>query len=253
MPLRFADISALGKLRVSGEAAPRFITTMFTADTSPLDEIGGVTASLLLNGEGGVIDLVSLIRTGDVEYMVVTDGPCRQEAYDWLSAHSELTDDAGAVFPGLAVTDESPQLACIALFGEGARAVLTELAGAELTAFPHTGALTMAQLDTVAALILSSPALPGESYEVFCPPAAAEGLIYAFMSFPEIAPATFDEYAGQRVQAGTWFTAADSAEYVFPDEAGLGHLLRPSADFVGAQAVSAQRGKLPCQPPAPLG
>jgi glycine cleavage system aminomethyltransferase T len=57
------------------------------------------------------------------------------------------------------------------------------------------------------------------------------------MSFPEIQPASFDEYAEQRIQARTWFAAADNAEYTFPDEVGLEHLLRPSNDFVGARAL----------------
>jgi glycine cleavage system aminomethyltransferase T len=245
MPLNFTDISALGKLRISGEAAARFISTLFTADMTSLDAMGGATASLLLNGEGEIIDLVLLIRTGDREYMVSTNEACRQEVYEWLTAHSTLSDEAGALFEDLAITDESSQLACVALFGEGSQAVLEELAGAELLAFPHSGALTMAQLDTVAALILASPVLPGENYELFCQPAAAEGLQYAFMSFPEVQPASFAEYVEQRIQAQTWFAAADSAEYTFPAEAGLEHLLRLSNDFVGAQALRHRNGSQP--------
>jgi glycine cleavage system aminomethyltransferase T len=249
-------MDALGKIRVSGEAAHDFIRIMFTADTAPLAEPGGVTPSLLLTGEAEVIDLVLIIRTGPSEYMVTTSPATADEAFAWLSAHGGIRDEKGAVFEGLALSDETEKLANVVLFGEGSTAVLTELAdlaglgepdgpggpaSGGFAAAPRMGSLTMVQLDTVPTLVLASPVLPrepsGEVFELFCPPEGAQGLINAFLSFPEIDPMEQDEYRQLREQQGTWFAPADDASYTFPNETPLIRLIRTPQDFVGAQAL----------------
>jgi glycine cleavage system aminomethyltransferase T len=235
-------MSALGKLRISKAAAHDFIRIMFTADTAPLAEPGGVTASLLLTGEAEIIDIVLIIRTGDDEYMVTTSPATVDEAFAWLEAHSKITDDEGALFDELAITNETGKLANVVLFGAGSIAVLDELSGQTLAASPRIGRIVMAQLDTVPTLILTSPVLPKETevYELFCPPAHAPGLIQALLSFSEIDPIEREEYRALRERQGTWFAPADETAYTFPDEAGLLRLARTPMDFVGGQALAAR-------------
>jgi glycine cleavage system aminomethyltransferase T len=213
---------------------------MFTAEVGALDEPGTVMASLLLTGEAEIIDAVLIIRTGDDEYMITTNSATAGEAFAWLEAHAEIKDDEGAIFEGLALSNETEKLAGVVLFGEGSTSVLEELAGRSLDAFPRLGSLTMAQLDTVPALILNSPVLPAETevYELFCPPASVEGLTHALLSFPEIDSMDAKEYQALREQQGTWFAQADDAAYAFPDELGLLRLVRTPMDFVGAQALT---------------
>jgi glycine cleavage system aminomethyltransferase T len=242
--MRFCDMSALGKLRVSGTAAHDFIRIMCTADMASLAEPGGVTASLLLTGEAEIIDLVLIIRTGDDEYMVTTSPATADEVFSWLKAHGGITDDEGALFEGLTITNETGKLADIVLFGEGSTAVLDELSGQTRATSPCVGHLTMTQLDTVPTLIFRSPVLPRETkvYELFCPPASVLGLTNALLSFPEIDPMDAEEYQALREQQGTWFAQADEAAYAFPDEAGLLRLVRTPMDFVGGKALSARCG-----------
>jgi glycine cleavage system aminomethyltransferase T len=237
--IHFTDISPLGKLRISGLSAHDFIRTMFTADVEKLGHLGGVTASLLLTGEAEIIDVVLIIRTGDNEYMVTTSPQTVEEVFAWLTAHSELSDDEGAIFEGLEITNQTEALADIILFGEGSRAVLDELSGGTFASAPHTGNITLVQLDTIVVLSFESPVLPGidEVYELFCPPAGAEGLKYAFMSFPEIDPMPLEEYRALRIESKTWFENADEASYTFPSDANLLHLIREEKDFVGAKAL----------------
>ncbi|MDR2587719.1 MAG: hypothetical protein LBC23_05620 [Coriobacteriales bacterium] len=245
--MRFCDMSALGKFRVSGAAAHDFIRIMFTADTALLAEPGSVAPSLLLTGEAEVIDLVLIIRTGPDEYMVTTSPATIDEAFAWLSAHGKISDEEGAIFEGLALSNETDKLADVVLFGEGSTAVLEELAVGGFAASPCTGSLTMVQLDTVPALMLASPVLPGEPsgevFELFCSPAGAQGLANAFLSFPEMEPVEVDEYRSLRAQQGTWFSQAAAAAYTFPDEAALMGFVRAPMDFVGGQALAARLGE----------
>jgi glycine cleavage system aminomethyltransferase T len=237
--IHFTDISPIGKLRISGSSAHDFIRTMFTADVEKLEQLGGATASLLLTGEAEIIDTVIIIRTGDNEYMVTTHSQTVEEVFDWLTAHGKITDDEGAIFEGLEITNQTAALADVVLFGEGSRAVIDELSNGTFASAPHTGHITLVQLDTVTVLVFESPVLPGigEVYELLCPPDGAEGLKYAFMSFPEIDPMPFDEYRALRIESKTWFEQADEASYIFPHDAGLLHLIRKESDFVGAKAL----------------
>ena len=236
--IRFCDMSPLGKLRVCGAASHDFIRIMFTADPGAFEGLGGAAAALLLTGEAEIIDLAVIIRTGDDEYMVTTSAATADEAFAWLQSHSEIADDNGPIFEGLEITNETDSLADVVLFGEGSWAVLDELAGGSLELFPHNGSLVMAQLGTVPVLILASPVLPGEVFELFCPPQKLQPLTYALLSFPEIDPMTAEEYQELRASLGTWFTQAEDAAYTFPDEAGLMRLVRPAMDFVGGKALA---------------
>jgi glycine cleavage system aminomethyltransferase T len=239
--IRFCDLSAIGKLRVSGSAAHDFMRIMFTVDPADLEELGSVSASLVLTGDAEVIDVVLIIRTGDNEYMVTTNEQNTDEVYAWLLAHSELTDDKGAIFEGLVVSDESEALADIVLFGQGSKVVLDELSGHTLTSAPHTGKLNMVQLDTVPVMLLATPVLESlgsEAYELLCPVNGANGIVYALMSFPEIDPMELSEYIELRKDLGTWFAAAEDASYTHPDLAGLMHLVRADMDFVGGKALT---------------
>jgi len=233
----FCDMSALGKLRIHGEASHDFIRIMSTADPTAFEQLGGAKAGLLLTGQAEVIDVVVIIRTGDMEYMVITAAPTAKETFAWLEAHAKISDDKGKVFEGLTITDETDALSNLVLFGTGCRDVLDELTGGQLDTYPQTGTLTMAQLDTVAALIFDTPVVPGEAYELFIPPKDKRGLINALLSFPQIDPLELHEYQDLRKTWGTWFSHADVAAYTFPHKADLMSLVRPSMDFVGGVAL----------------
>ena len=235
--LCFCDVSGIGKLRISGDAAQDFIRIMFTAAADAFDDLGAARACLLLTGESEVIDLVLVIRTGDAEYMVTTSAETVEEVSAWLVAHACIRDDDGEVFAGLRISNETDKLACVVLFGEGSWAVLDELAAGGLGSFPRTGRLTMAQLDTVPALILESPVLPGECYELMFPPANLPGIVNALLSFPQAEPITAEEYQALRSEQGRRFEQSDNAAYCYPDEAGLMSLVRPELDFVGGSAL----------------
>jgi glycine cleavage system aminomethyltransferase T len=233
----FCDVSGIGKLRISGQAAHDFIRIMFTAAADAFDELGAAASCLLLTGEAEVIDVVLVVRSGDSEYMVTTSAEIVEEASAWLAAHSLIRDDDGEVFADLKIGNETDRLACVALFGEGSWAVLDELAVGGLDSCPQPGCLTMAQLDTVPVLILHSPVLPGECYELMFPPAKLPGIVNALMSFAEVEPMSAEDYQVLRRRHRRWFEQAEDAAYCYPDESGLMRLVRPELDFVGGPAL----------------
>ncbi|MDR2493311.1 MAG: hypothetical protein LBD25_07665 [Coriobacteriales bacterium] len=240
---RFVIRELLGKIRIAGDAAARFVQAMTTVEGARLAQLGNVAPALVLTGEGEVIDVVTVARSGDAEYMLVTSSETAREAAAWLGAHAALADDESAVFEGLEITDETEKLACVSLFGPPAPAVLEEL-GASLPDADDSvgvGSLTVASLDGIPALVLRYPLLPEGHHEVFCAPAHLDALEHVLLSFPELDPLPAAEYAALRRKAGTWFEGAQEAAYRHPDTPALAALLRPGLDFVGARSLHERR------------
>lgn len=230
------DLSSMGKLRIGGEDSFRFISTMFTADVAALTGIGDSCFSLILTSEAEIIDTVTLIRTGDNEYMVMTNPPNTEEVFAWLEAHSALADEQGKLFLQLTLSNETDSLALVTLFGVGSRHILDELADGALREAPASGSLTMALLDTVPTMIFSSEASSGESFDLFYPANRASGLWRALLSYPAVTPLGYGDYIVLREAERSWLKDVDSVGYQTVDEAGLGHLLRTEHDFVGGKA-----------------
>jgi glycine cleavage system aminomethyltransferase T len=237
-PCYFTDMSALGKLRINGADSEKFLTTMMTADMLPLQVIGGATTGLLLTGEAEIIDVAVIVRTGDAEFMVTTNPSVAHEVFEWLEAHAAISDDEGPVFPALTVSEQTDDLAVTVLYGEGTNSILDELIPGGLASALRLERLSMAHLDTVPAMILRPPFAFEGCFELFYPPQSREAVEHALLSFPEIDPASEDDYQKLRKEQGTWFEAADEAAYRHPDELDLMHLIREDQDFVGARALA---------------
>lgn len=130
MEAYLADITENGALRVAGADAERFLQVMCAGDLAGCSAVGGLSQGAFLTAQAEVIDIVSVLRTGDDEFLLTGSADNRAELFAWLSAHAGLADDAGAVFPDLSVEDASSQLGILLMAGAGARRAHEELAAA---------------------------------------------------------------------------------------------------------------------------
>ena len=248
----FSDVSCLGKIRLSGASAPEFVKVMTTVEPSSVETPGKAARALILNAEGCIIDLVTLSRTGELEYMLVSSSETVDELTEWLQAHAQLTTIEGApVFRDIQVENTTSRIATFALHGPHALAILGELCAADLAAElggRQSALITIGQLQVLllrwsflcASDQCITPAAKGgqgEVFEVYLPAQAAEDFKQILFGFEEIDQESFEEYVSRRYKAHTWFASAEQAAYSRPETAGLTALLRVSSDFVGARAL----------------
>jgi glycine cleavage system aminomethyltransferase T len=234
----FVTNHKVGKLRVSGSSAERFIATMTTARMPELAQIGGACAALVLTGQAEVIDTVLVIRTGDQEYMLTTDPGLLAEVNDWLQAHSAIRDSEGPVFEDIELSDETDALGAMALFGVDAPAVMDELVGSPLGEAAGGGHVHLAKVAQVPAMVLSYPLLEVPYYEFYVHPRYLEPLERCLLGFAELDEYTAGELQELRAAHGTWFTNAEEVAYGYPDDLGLMRLVREPMDFVGGKALA---------------
>src|SRR6266705_1605674 len=82
------DVSHMGRIMVEGKNAEAFLNRLVTNDVSTLS-IGQGHYSLLCNPSAGIIDDLTIFRTGQTKYLVVYNAANREKNWAWLEKHRE--------------------------------------------------------------------------------------------------------------------------------------------------------------------
>lgn len=239
----FADISAIGKIRVSGLDAPKFIHIMTTVEANAVSDLGQVAPALLLTAQAEIIDIVMIARSGPQEFMLTTDPNTVQEVFEWLLAHSQIADDQGLIFADLDISNQTDKIATLALYGDDVELILGEITNTVVTDSLSDVNLGIMEIGQLPVMILKWPFLNEDVHEIHLPAAAVQDLQNLLLSFAEIDPESFAEYQMRRKAAHTWFIAAGQESYIKPVGSGFSGLIRRTLDFVGSQAFQALQGK----------
>jgi hypothetical protein len=220
-----------------------------------VSEPGQLAPALLLTSQAEIIDIIMVARTGTEEFMLTAHPDTASEVFEWLLSHSQIADEAGAVFADLEISDQTDALATLALYGGSAAAILDELtSGGWQTALDGRAALGIVEIGRLSVMLVKWPFLQGGSadgladssaassadpwvYEIHLPKAANAELQNILLGFAEVDPESFDDYRQRRKAAHTWFSASERAAYTTPSTPGLLTLLRETRDFVGAKAL----------------
>ena len=113
------DVSHMGRITVEGGAAEAFLNHLTTNDVSRL-VIGQGHYSLLCNPNGGIIDDLTIFRTGTSKYLVVYNAGNREKNWAWFQKHRQKD---------VTLTDLSDQSAMFAVQGPKAAMLLKSIAG----------------------------------------------------------------------------------------------------------------------------
>ncbi|MDR1016447.1 MAG: hypothetical protein LBL67_03110 [Coriobacteriales bacterium] len=209
---QFCDISGLGKLRVSGEAANTFLQVMTTGDCDG--------PCLMLTSEAEVIDVVVVCATGPDEYMLTCDPANLDEVREWLVAHAALKDQRGLIFPGVAIEDATERLASFAIF-------------------PHQQAdpVQVAAYAGIPCLMVQTALLPGGVGEYHFMPKYKQQMAEV-LEADGLKQLSLERYIERRRAAHTWFDqAAEPRYYKVSELPQLRRLLRNKHNFVGGKLV----------------
>jgi len=114
------DISHMGQLIVSGQAAGKWLNTMLTNNIDKLG-LGQGQYTFLLSEDGGIIDDLIVYRIEKGEFLLVVNAARTDEDFAWLDRHRPTDVDLknrSADFGGVAI--QGPRVAQLfhALFGE---------------------------------------------------------------------------------------------------------------------------------------
>ncbi len=228
------DVSHMGEFRVRGPDAEAFVSMVTTNDPARL-AAGQAQYSATCLPAGGVVDDLLVYRLAEADFRLVVNAA--NIAKDW--AH------IGAFRDGFDVqlTDESDDIALIALQGPQAAAILAPLTGVELDSI---GFYHFAEGDVAGApAIVSRTGYTGEDgFELYVAAGHAVDLWRELESRggSGLAAAGLGARDTLRLEMGYALYGNDIDETITPLEAGLGWLVKlDKGDFVGRDALKRQK------------
>jgi len=230
------DVSHMGQIEVAGRRGLDAVQHVSCNDASRLS-VGQAHLSALLTPSGTLVDDLLVYRMGPSHFMLVVNAANVAKDFAWISEQIAAIPDAACV-------DSSSRYALIAVQGPAAIQTLAPLTGIDLHGI---GYYWFAHGEVAGArAIVSRTGYTGEDgFEIFVPPAAAEGVWKALMDAGRafgIVPCGLGARDTLRLEAGMRLYGNEMDETTTALEAGLGWVVgwdKPA--FLGREALVAQR------------
>lgn len=228
------DICHMGEFFLRGEGAAAALERLVTCRIATLED-GQARYGLMLNERGGALDDLIMFRFDRDRFMVVVNAATRDKDRAWIEGH---LPPSGVVFK-----DESDRTAKLDLQGPLSREVMLELAGEEAVAGLRRFHLRTIRLGGIEAVI-SQTGYTGElGYEIFCDIAQGPELWDALLKFPQVWPIGLGARDTLRLEKGLPLYGHELDEEHTPLEAGLERFVSFEKEFIGREALLAQRGE----------
>ncbi|HET7461443.1 MAG TPA: glycine cleavage system aminomethyltransferase GcvT [Longimicrobium sp.] len=228
------DVSHMGEFMVRGPQALEYVQHITTNDAAKL-EVGQAQYSTMVNELGMVIDDLLVYRFAD-HYMLVVNGANRDKDWAWASRHAGEFD--------VRVTDESDDIALLALQGPRAQEILETLTDDDVDSirYYHFAQGTVAGVKAV----ISRTGYTGEDgFELYVAAGDAATLWRRVLDAGAdqgLVACGLGSRDSLRLEMGMALYGNDLDEGHTPLEAGLAWVTKlDKGPFVGREALKAQK------------
>ena len=241
------DISHMGQVRVTGNAAAAWLAGLVTADITQLAERSS-TYALLCDPEGGVIDDLFIYRTKAHEFLVVVNASRREVDVAWFKDHLRSPHAEG-----VQIRDESDRTAMVAVQGPRALELLSHVWGGAVDALPRFGYISVSPRGGGTPLEVTRTGYTGEDgVEVFLhvddAPAVWEEVFRTASAVGiHTLPVGLAARDTLRLEAGFALYGHELTTEVTPVEARLTWACDLGHQFVGCEAIKARKENKPDQ------
>jgi aminomethyltransferase len=225
------DIAHMGRLRIAGPDAERFLNRVLTIDVAKLRP-WQIRYSLVCNESGGVLDDVLLYHLVD-HYLLVVNASNRTKIVDWLAAHHSGFDAT--------VTDQTFDRYMLAVQGPKALAILDPLTDADISPLKYYRSLPTT-VGGVEALVSRTGYTGEDGFEVIVPVESAEAIwetVFDQGRSHGLLPCGLGCRDTLRLEAGMPLYGHELDEQTDPITAGLDFAVALDTDFIGRDAIAA--------------
>ncbi|WP_423430852.1 glycine cleavage system aminomethyltransferase GcvT [Limisphaera sp. 4302-co] len=244
------DISHMGEVVASGEAAARFLNFVLTNDVTRLAP-GHGQYTLLCNPRGGILDDLYVFRLSEEVFLLVVNAARTESDVQWLR------DKAAAFAPpeSLMVTDASHNYAAVAIQGPRSAEVMDRCIQAAAVSGARVERPSALRKNQIAGfpfghegVLVSRTGYTGEDgFEVLGMDAPIVSLWRAVLEQGRalgLCPCGLGARDTLRLEMGYPLYGQDLDETTTPWEAGLGRFVAMNkGDFIGREALQTQRAQ----------
>ncbi len=225
------DVSHMGQIHLAGPAALETAERLVSRRVAS-QKIGRVRYGLLCNEEGGVVDDITLYRTGDDSLFLCVNAANIEKDYRWIVKHAPA--EAG-------VRDRSEETGLLALQGPRSTAILARAAGAGVAKLSRYGFAELEVAGT-AALVSRTGYTGSDGYEIYLPAGETAGIFEALLEEgrPDgLQPVGLGARDTLRIEAAMPLYGHELDDPISPLEAGLGRFVQlDRGGFIGAEAIA---------------
>ena len=228
------DVSHMGEFTVRGPQTDDLVQYLTVNDVSRV-AVGQAQYSALCNERGTILDDLLVYRFAD-RIVLVVNASNRTKDWDWVTRHGASYD--------VDISDDSDDIALIALQGPASQAILTPLTAADLGAI---GYYRFAEGSVAGAdAVISRTGYTGEDgFELYLPAPAAPAVWNALTEAGArhgLIPAGLGARDSLRLEMGYALYGNDLGEDHTALESGLAWIVKLDAgDFIGRAALAAEK------------
>jgi aminomethyltransferase len=230
------DVSHMGEIEVEGPEALAVVQRTITNDAGRL-AVGQGLYSPMCTPSGGIVDDVTVFRTGDRAYLYVVNASTRSKDVAWIRSHAERRDAA--------VRDVSDSTALLALQGPRARGVCSAATGVDLSGLAPFHLRDGVVIDGIATRVFHTGYTGEDGFEIACPWDAAPRVWTALLKAgrgESAQPVGLGARDTLRLEAALMLYGNDIDETTSPLEAPLAWTVKfEKGDFSGRDALLRQR------------
>ena len=228
------DVSHMGRFRLSGPDAGRWLDALLTCRLSDLPA-GRVRYSLVCRQDGGVLDDVLVYNLGGApcEWALVVNASNRVKIYEWFLANQ------GSLQAKL--EDQTPGTAMIAVQGPKAVALAAVLLDGNVSSLPNYGCY-QTQFDKSAVLVSRTGYTGEDGWEICLPAENALHFVERLAAAGAVA-CGLGARDTLRLEASMPLYGHELNEEIDPYQAGLGRSVDLEKEFIGRDALLRRRGR----------
>ncbi|MEM7709854.1 MAG: FAD-dependent oxidoreductase, partial [Pseudomonadota bacterium] len=162
------DLCGFSRFALSGDGAAAWLSRQITG---ALPKVGRMTLGYFADERGRIVTEMSVMRTGEDSFTLITAASGQWHDFDWLSTHLE---------PGLDLIDRTEEVSTLLVTGPAARDLLSRLTDGDLSLpwLSHQSAIVAGE-----AVVLARVSFAGElGWEIHAPNAAIPTVLEAVLA-----------------------------------------------------------------------
>lgn len=231
------DVSHMGEILIEGKGALDAVQHLMTNDANRL-AAGRVQYTAMCNGNGGIIDDLTVYRFRGERFMLVVNASNIAKDYAWIKRH--VKGDA-------VVSNISDTAALLAVQGPASEAILQKLTPEDLSQLRYYGCCETS-VDECSAWVSRSGYTGEDGFEIYCYWQNAQRIWNALLKTGEplgITPCGLGARDTLRMEAGMMLYGNDIDEVHSPLQAGLAWTVKfdKPQSFIGKRALLREQKK----------
>jgi len=227
------DVSHMGEIIVKGEGSEASLQRILTNDISAVKP-GRAIYSPMCYSDGGIVDDLLVYKLDGESYMLVVNAANVERDYQWLLLHAS----------GAEIEDVSDRYAQLALQGPNSLEILQNLTPQPLNEIGFYRFKPNVLIGGTSALLSRTGYTGEDGFEIYLDAAEAPILWQRLLdagSSLGLVPAGLGARDTLRFEACLPLYGNELSERVTPLEAGLDRFVKFSKDFIGKEALWAQK------------